>query len=533
MSQDLFQIAQEHHRGGRYRQAEEVYRAILADAPNHADATHWLGLLILQAGRPADAIPLLERAAAARPADSAFCFNLAQAYQSARRLDDALATFDRAIALDPRPNILYSAAMAHLSRQTPEGAVRAIELFQNARAAGTAPLEIHQNLGLALLLADRVDEAIDELQTAVRKLPESPEPHLHFAAAWARKGHRGPARICLARALEINPTYARACFALAVLEAEDGRLPEAEALLRATISMKPDSPAAYETLARVLEASGLEREAAEARQTAVALSQGQPAPAAAGLTSDSIAELEKRLARSPDAQKLHVLLSVKSSIAPPSQLPAGSIAGLFDRYADNFDQHLVEKLDYHVPEMIVEAIAGADRPEFLDILDLGCGTGLCGPLLRPMARTLVGVDASPEMIKKARARLAYDRLEVRDIVEALQQSPNSYDLLVAADVLVYLGDLAPFFQAAATALRSDGLLAFSVESDPGDRYRMQTDTRRFSHSEPYLRHLAQIFGFATEVLRPITVRLESRRPVTGFLILLRASQELDRTAVPN
>ena len=189
-----------------------------------------------------------------------------------------------------------------------------------------------------------------------------------------------------------------------------------------------------------------------------------------------------RLARSLDAQKLHVLLSVKTNVAPPTQLPPGSISGLFDRYAEQFDQHLVEKLDYHVPEMIVEAVAGAERPEFLDILDLGCGTGLCGPLLRPMARTLVGVDASPEMTRKARARLVYDQLEIGDIVDVLKKSPIAFDLLVAADVLVYLGDLTPFFEAAVSALRPGGMLIFSVEGDDGDRFRMQTATRRFSHS---------------------------------------------------
>ena len=252
---DLFQIAQEHHRGGRYRQAEEIYRAILSSHPDDPDALHWLGVLILQANRPVEAVPLLERAAAARPADSAFSHNLAQGYLAARRIDDAVKAFDRTIAIDPQAKVLYSAALANLSLQTPQSARRALELFQKARDAGLDLPELHQHLGLALLMADRTDEALEELQTAVRELPESAEPHLHFAAAWARKGQRGPARVCLARALEINPTYAHAAYVLAVMEAEDNRLPEAEALLRATISMKPDSLPAYHALAHVLQQS--------------------------------------------------------------------------------------------------------------------------------------------------------------------------------------------------------------------------------------------------------------------------------------
>ena len=378
------------------------YRAILSAHPDDPDALHWLGVLILQANRPPEAVPLLERAAAARPTDSAFSHNLAQGYLAVRRIEDAVKAFDRTIAIDPQPKVLYSAALAHLSLQTPQSAARAVELFQKARDAGLDLPELHQHLGVALLLADRTDEALEELQTAVRELPESAEPHLHFAAAWAQ-GAESSGTGMSGAALEINPTYAHAAYVLAVMEAEDNRLPEAEALLRATISMKPDSMPAYHALAQVLHQSGLEREAQEAHQTAVALSQGKSAPSQPATTSESIAALEARLARSPDAQKLHVLLSVKTNVAPPTQLPPGSISGLFDRYAEQFDQHLVEKLDYHVPEMIVAAVAGAERPEFLDILDLGCGTGLCGPLLRPMAKTLVGVDASPEMTRKARA----------------------------------------------------------------------------------------------------------------------------------
>jgi predicted TPR repeat methyltransferase/thioredoxin-like negative regulator of GroEL len=518
---DLFQIAQEHHRGGRYRQAEETYRNILQNEPGNIDALHWLGVLILQSGRPNEAIPMLEQATKAKPDDSAFVHNLAQAYLSARRNTEAAQWFDKAVALSPSPKVLFSAGIGHLSMQSPQGIARAIELFRQARSAGMDTGEVHQHLGLALLLSNQLDEALVELQEAVRKLPETAEPHLHFAAAWARKGQRGPARICLARALEIDPNSHQAAFVLAMMEAEDGRLPEAEALLRAAISMKSDFVPAHQALAAVLQRSGLETEGREVAQIAMALSQGQPAPAQGVSTSEAVAKLEARLARSPEAQRLHVLLSTKSGVAPPAKLPPGSISGLFDKYAENFDLHLVEKLDYHVPELIRDTVAGADRPELMDILDLGCGTGLCGPLLRPMARTIVGVDASPEMTKKAQARLAYDRLEVGDIVEAMQKSPQSYDLLVAADVLVYMGDLTPFFQSAVSALRPDGMMIFSVEADPGDRFQMQKDTRRFTHSDQYLRHLAQIFDLKVELLRPIHVRLEAGKPVAGYLVLLR------------
>ena len=159
----------------------------------------------------------------------------------------------------------------------------------------------------------------------------------------------------------------------------------------------------------------------------------------------------------------------------------------------------------------------------MDVLDLGCGTGLCGPLLRPMARTLTGVDLSPAMIDKAREHGVYDRLEVGDLVETLRRFPRGYDLLVAADVFVYLGDLAPAFEAAAASLRPDGLLVFTVEAaTEGDRYQLQHASRRYAHSEAYLRRLAGMYGFEERSLTSIEARADAGRPVKGYMVVLRA-----------
>ena len=159
----------------------------------------------------------------------------------------------------------------------------------------------------------------------------------------------------------------------------------------------------------------------------------------------------------------------------------------------------------------------------MDVLDLGCGTGLCGPLLRPMARTLAGVDLSPAMIEKAKARRAYDRRWAADLLEALRAADAGYDLLVAADVLIYFGDLTPVFEPAVAALRPGGLFAFSVEAGEGERFQFRPATRRYAHAEPYLRRLAGIFGLRVIRLDPITVRTEAGKSVPGDLVVLAAS----------
>ena len=134
---------------------------------------------------------------------------------------------------------------------------------------------------------------------------------------------------------------------------------------------------------------------------------------------------------------------------PPAQIPGVLLTDLFDRYAPTFDDHLRGELQYTLPEKITDAIAAVRPAGLQDVLDLGCGTGLCGPLLRPWAEHLCGVDLSPLMIEQAKAREVYDTLEVADLVTAMRQAERGFDLLVAADVFLYIGDLSPVFEAAA------------------------------------------------------------------------------------
>jgi len=156
----------------------------------------------------------------------------------------------------------------------------------------------------------------------------------------------------------------------------------------------------------------------------------------------------------------------------------------------------------------------------LSVLDLGCGTGLCGPLFRPLAATLAGVDLSPAMIDKARRRGVYDRLEVGDLVTALRRAPGAADLLVAADVLVYVGDLAPVLSAAAAALRPGGLFAFSVEEHSGAGFTL-LPTRRYAHSAEYVNSEAARVGLEVIHLHGAIARTENGRDVPALIIILR------------
>jgi len=522
MSQDVLQIALEHHRAGRLTQAEAGYRAVLEKEPANVEASHWLGVLTYQAGRAAEASVLLERAAAARPDDAASHHNLGQAYLGCGRYTEAIVALGRADALLPgNPQTLLAAALARLARKSEGDASIAVDLLDRARAAGLNDSELEQYRAAALLAVGRVEDAIAAGRAAVEKRPDNAEAFFHLGTAYRQKGELEPARWCMTIALDLNPSHVRACYALAVMEAEAENHEAAEALFRRAIELRPDSAAAYQGLATLLRHLDREQEAGPLLAQAKLASRGQiPRQAPSGHTA-AIADLERRMTPSPHSAALHFRLAVQAGISPPAKIPTESLSDLFQRYADLFDEHLRGKLDYRAPELIAEAVAATHPSAPLDVLDLGCGTGLCGPPLRSLARIIHGVDLSSAMIKKAAQRGVYDRLEVGELIQTMTRLGRSFDLIVAADVFIYVGDLAPAFEAVAACLRPGGMFAFSVEAGEGDRFRFDRRARRFTHSRPYLRHLAKIYGFREETLGEVVLRQEARVPVAGYLALLR------------
>jgi predicted TPR repeat methyltransferase len=193
----------------------------------------------------------------------------------------------------------------------------------------------------------------------------------------------------------------------------------------------------------------------------------------------------------------------------------------FDDYAERFDRHVVDELGYRVPEAL-GALLGGTLParQDLDVLDAGCGTGLCAPWLRPIARHLVGVDLSPNMLERARGRRLYDALVEGDLVAVLARAPAAWDVVIAADVLIYLGDLAPLVTALAGALRESGRFAFSIEDLAGDRDWDLKPGGRFAHSSSYVR---RVFGRRFNEARrmEIGLRKEGGTYVHGKLFVLQ------------
>ena len=195
---------------------------------------------------------------------------------------------------------------------------------------------------------------------------------------------------------------------------------------------------------------------------------------------------------------------------------------LFDQFSADYDTRMIGQLGYGAPAILrgLADLVISDRSRTYSILDLGCGTGLGGMAFKDMASTLDGVDLSPAMIEKARARAIYNRLWVADLETALEAEGNRYDLMLAADTLVYLGDLANVFAGAYRGLVQGGSFLFTAEKKEGEGFELGPK-RRWRHSDSYLREQAAQTGFDVVGFLECHPRSEAGVPVEGYAVALR------------
>jgi predicted TPR repeat methyltransferase len=244
--------------------------------------------------------------------------------------------------------------------------------------------------------------------------------------------------------------------------------------------------------------------------------------------NDKAAELYRAwLTQEPDNAEAQFHLKACTQENVPDRAPDDYITSIFDSFAKSFDAKLAA-LSYRAPELVGEAVAQlALAPnQSLDVLDAGCGTGLCGPLLRPWARWLAGVDLSEGMLAKAQTRGVYDELTAGELVTFLRQRPAAFDLVTSADTLCYFGVLDEFCIAARSALRARGILVFTVEAHADDAgapdFRLQRHGR-YSHRQGYLINCLQAADLHSQKLAPVVLRMEVGKPVDGWLVSARAN----------
>ncbi|MGB8276567.1 MAG: methyltransferase domain-containing protein [Methylovirgula sp.] len=287
----------------------------------------------------------------------------------------------------------------------------------------------------------------------------------------------------------------------AVGYAAAGDFQAAAELLEQVIERTPSWPAAWAALAQAREALGQNEAAVHAFARAAAL--------------DAKDEL---------GASLH--LARLGAAAAPDTAPERYIESLFDQYAGRFEAHLVDTLSYRGPAQLAAAVGQQHSGRFAHVVDLGCGTGLCGAAFRAKADFLAGVDLSPLMIAQARAKGLYDQLYVQNLSAFLDAAAAaSADLLLAADVLMYVGDLDPLLRGARRVLRPSGLFAFTLQKAQAssevscDGFQIGADLR-YAHQPAYVRALAQRQEFVVASMEETSTRREAGIDVPGLITIL-------------
>ncbi len=331
-------------------------------------------------------------------------------------------------------------------------------------------------------------------------------------------------------ALALAPGRPSVLLNLGLTRLHQGRCEEALAPLRAATAADPSQPGAWVVLARCLGQLGQPDEALTALQHALALDDS--AAEAWSLRGNLLREqrrlgeaahcFERALALGAEPE-LHryYLAAVSGQPAPDGRVPRHYVEGLFDDYAEDFQRHLVEGLRYRGPQHLLQLLQDHGAQHFGAVLDLGCGTGLCGALLRPLSGHIAGVDLSSVMVEHARASGHYDSLLHGDVTEALQGEAARLDLVIAADVFIYVGRLEAVFDGVARALRPAGWFAFTVERAPDTIDVQLLPSLRHAHAEPYLRRLAAEHGLSVRVLREAPIREDQGRPVPGWYVVMQ------------
>lgn len=295
----------------------------------------------------------------------------------------------------------------------------------------------------------------------------------------------------------LYPTAAVAVLALGDALLAAGHLATAIGEYQRALRVDPDSSEARFRLG----AAWLE--AGEAEKAAEAL---------ADVSGDDVPELDAKLAEI-------------EAMRERARCDPRYVRHLFDQFSADYDARMLEHLSYGAPSILrgLADMLGVGLREGLAILDLGCGTGLGGAAFYDLAARLDGVDLSPAMIEKARARGIYDDLAVADIEFAPGAMARRYDLIIAADTLVYLGDLVPLFRAAAQRLAPDGLFLFTVERKTEGGFELGPK-RRWRHGEAYLRDAAAVAGLDVSGLMECHPRREAGVPVEGFAVALALAE---------
>lgn len=372
------------------------------------------------------------------------------------------------------------------------------------------------------------EEGIEYIKKALEVAPNYVDAENSLGNIYLLMGQSKLAEQHFRRVIELNPQFAAAHANLGIALKELGRAEEAEGCLRKAIQYEPDVAHHYQNLANVFRALHQYDDAVEMYRKSIAM---HPADALAyqrltrtfflmGKLDCAVDVLKQWLQRDPENPTALHLLAAYTREHIPSRASDDYVQDTFDRFAASFD-HILKTLDYQAPSLVHQALQQINPQSDWRLLDAGCGTGLCGTLVRPLVKHLVGVDLSAKMLVKAQTRAVYDELFQAELTAFFLQSLPVFDVITCVDTFCYFGDLSAALIASVSAVRPNGWFIFTVEkleqdnSDEGFCLNVQG---RYAHTETYIRKTLTDAGYRIHRIDTAVLRNEFEQQVLGLVV---------------
>jgi predicted TPR repeat methyltransferase len=480
-----------------YAEAAAIYEEVLKVETDNIHAGFNLGSIRRLNGELPEAISCFSMVLEQDPDNFEVLSRLAGAYRDQGRWDQAAATYRRALRREPgHADLHYNLGLVEYHRGESAAAVRS---YRKTVELDHSHADAHYNLGVIHFEQGDYDQAVNSYERALTVRPDDIDTHYNLAVTLTRQGRFEAAADHYRKALELDPDDPCLHNSLGLIYKQLHELDKAEACCRRAVALRPDYGAAYTNLAVVLHTGDKIEQAIDCYAKAIELGH-QPEAADYMLAALSGADRESA--------------------------PRDYVRALFDSYADNFDHSLTRKLGYTSPTLLREMAAGLIEPgyKFRKAADLGCGTGLVGACFRDITDHLIGIDLSAKMLDKAAGKDLYDELHRGDILEFLADGDTGFDLVVAADVLIYIGALEPFFEAVKQCLAPHGYLMLTVEKHEGPGERCLRASGRYAYASEYIERLADSHGFAVKACREVDLRKEKDQWLRGCLFVLQTAQ---------
>ena len=375
---------------------------------------------------------------------------------------------------------------------------QAIKLYRQLIELIPEVAEIHYNLGLAWFELEQYTNAIQAFQKASQLNPQDSDIFFNLGLACKMDKQFEAAEEAYLHALGLSDDVRDILYNLGCCYQDSGSVEQACIVFEQLLELAPDHLSALNNLAYL---KHLQENFESAREL-----------------YGRVLELD------PDRQSakhMHATLSGNGKQAPPQEY----VRELFDHYSDNFEENLIKDLEYNTFCILRQAVEGLTerKKNYAQALDLGCGTGLAGDAFHSICTRLTGVDLSENMIKHASEKRLYHELHCADIIDFLEQSNNNYDLIIAADVFPYLGNLAPLFSAARKRASDNTVFCLSSEKTNKPEWELQL-TGRYAHNPDYVASTAQKYGWTALEYFPANIRKENDAWIKGTIFVFGRNQ---------